>query len=319
MRTTQRTQVVSTLTLLHLALVAAFVTLAAPQASALAKTSAEIELADRMVGSALPDRILGHRGADRIDGRAGDDQLAGGMGRDRISGGPGDDRINAGAGSDASFGGGGDDRLRAVRGRDRLVDGGPGSDLCLVSPRNRSEVRRCETTRVIGGRPGGRRRHWRRSRNDRGQELPRPGRGQAVGARARPRGAARRRSAAHVQSRGPHVQSRVLSTWITLNVSVDGVEANQIPVAIEEVCDVPAAFANEAMQLAGGSGIGILGAQTQVYGAGQLVTGDAATAALMGADTLSLRARLLSPSSWGADEDGAALPTFATGRIEISD
>ena len=312
MRTTQRTQVVSTLTLLCLGLVAAFVTLAAPQASALAKTSAETERADRMVGSAVPDRILGHRGADRIDGRAGDDQLAGGMGRDRISGGPGDDRINAGAGSDASFGGGGDDRLRAVRGRDRLVDGGPGSDLCLVSPRNRSEVRRCETTRVIGGGPG--------AGGGIGGD---PGTIEGKNCL----GAAEDRRLARVHARvgrrdddpPPTFSPGFLSTWITLNVSVDGVEANQIPVAIEEVCDVPAAFANEAMQLAGGSGIGILGSQTQVYGAGQLVTGDAATAALMGADTLSLRARLLSPSSWGADEDGAALPTFATGRIEISD
>jgi hypothetical protein len=49
------------------------------------------------------------------------------------------------------------------------------------------------------------------------------------------------------------------------------------------------------------------------------VTGAAATAALMDADTLVLRALLLPTSSWGADEDGAAVPTFTTGRIEISD
>ena len=60
MRTTQRTQVVSGLIVLYLALVGVLVALAAPQASALAKTSAETERADRMVGSAVPDRILGH-------------------------------------------------------------------------------------------------------------------------------------------------------------------------------------------------------------------------------------------------------------------
>jgi len=40
---------------------------------------------------------------------------------------------------------------------------------------------------------------------------------------------------------------------------------------------------------------------------------------LDGADTASVRVRLLPPSAWHRDEDGNRVPTFRTGRIEITD
>jgi hypothetical protein len=42
---------------------------------------------------------------------------------------------------------------------------------------------------------------------------------------------------------------------LTLDVSLDGIDGRELPIAIEEVCDVPKALRKQAAQLAGGDGV----------------------------------------------------------------
>ena len=57
-----------------------------------------------------------------------------------------------------------------------------------------------------------------------------------------------------------------------------------------------------------------------MFDAGGLqLTGDAATTALAGADTVSLKAQLKRPAQWRQDEDGQPVPTFQTSRADITD
>jgi hypothetical protein len=107
---------------------------------------------------------------------------------------------------------------------------------------------------------------------------------------------------------------------ITINASADGMTGDELPISIEEVCDVPQGLEGDAAQLIGGEGVGIISSSTGVFDAtGQRLTGDAATTALAGADSLSVRARLLRPAQWRLDEDGTAVPTFGIARADITD
>ena len=109
-------------------------------------------------------------------------------------------------------------------------------------------------------------------------------------------------------------------TTITLTGSADGLTADELPISIEGVCDVPNALLTEAAQLIGGSGVALISAGTLVFDAeGQQLTGDAATTALAEADTLSLQAQLQRPAGWRQDEDGQPVPTFTTSRADITD
>ena len=95
---------------------------------------------------------------------------------------------------------------------------------------------------------------------------------------------------------------------------------NELPISIEDVCDVPQSLAAEAAQLVGGDGVAIISPATQVFDAtGQQLTGAAATTALAEADTVVLKAQLLPPSGWHQDEDGAPVPTFSVSRADIPD
>ena len=86
------------------------------------------------------------------------------------------------------------------------------------------------------------------------------------------------------------------------------------------MCDVPKGLQSEAAQLIGGDGVALISANTKVFDAGgQQLTGDAATTALAGADTVSLKAQLKRPGQWRQDEDGEPVPTFATSRADITD
>ena len=110
------------------------------------------------------------------------------------------------------------------------------------------------------------------------------------------------------------------ATTLTLNVSADELVGDQLPISIEEVCDVPAALLGEAAQLIGGAGVALISPTTQVFDAtGQQLIGDAAAAALLDADSLSLKAQLERPAQWQFDEDGEPVPTFATSRADITD
>lgn len=88
----------------------------------------------------------------------------------------------------------------------------------------------------------------------------------------------------------------------------------------EDVCDVPKRLEGEAAQLIGGEGVALISSETKVFDAGgQQLTGDAATTALAGADSVSLKAQLERPAGWRRDEDGQPAPTFGTSRADITD
>jgi hypothetical protein len=98
------------------------------------------------------------------------------------------------------------------------------------------------------------------------------------------------------------------------------VNGDELPISIEEVCDIPAQLQSEAVQLIGGEGVALISSTTQVFEAGgQQLTGDAVTTALAGADSVSLRAQLERPAGWRQDEDGQPVPTFETSRADITD
>jgi hypothetical protein len=106
---------------------------------------------------------------------------------------------------------------------------------------------------------------------------------------------------------------------LTLDASLDGADGAELPISIEEVCDVPRRLRRQAAQLAGGDGVAVMLRRTTVWQDGTQLTGDEATTAIDGADTALLRVRMKRPSSWRKDEDGEPVPTFRTGRIEVTD
>jgi hypothetical protein len=106
---------------------------------------------------------------------------------------------------------------------------------------------------------------------------------------------------------------------LVLEVSLDGADGSELPISIEQVCNVPKRLKRQAAQLAGGEGVAVLLPRTTVWQGDTQVTGDHVAAAIDGADTASLRVRLRQPSAWHEDEDGNRVPTFRVGRVEITD
>jgi hypothetical protein len=105
-----------------------------------------------------------------------------------------------------------------------------------------------------------------------------------------------------------------------IEVSLDGADGLELPISIENVCSVPKRLRKQAAQLAGGDGVALLLARTTVWQDNTQLTGDAIPPAIDNADTAVLRVRLIRPPSrWREDEDGNPVPTFRTGRIEITD
>jgi hypothetical protein len=105
-----------------------------------------------------------------------------------------------------------------------------------------------------------------------------------------------------------------------INVSLDGADGSELPISIEEVCSVPKRLKKQATQLAGGDGVALLLARTTVWQGDTQLTGEDAATAIDGADTAILRVRLVrSQAKWSQDEDGNPVPTFRTGRVEITD
>jgi Ca2+-binding RTX toxin-like protein len=243
------------------------------------------------VESAQAKRIVGTNGADRISGTAKADVLRALHGADRLKGRGGKDRL---------LGGRGVDRLNAVDGkRDRAIKGGRGKDVCRVDAADLPRMKGCEKARVKGGGTG---------QNCVVVNEPRlPAAGFNGGARAR-------------GDVPPVFSDAFFAVTMTLNVSADGLTGDELPIAIEEVCDVPPPLESEAAQLVGGDGIALVGPDTRVFDAmGQRLEGDAATTALAGADALTLRARLKRPPQWRQNEKGEAVPTFETSRADITD
>ena len=284
--------------------------------------------ADRIVGTAKADviksgrgndRIKGRGGRDRLSGGRGGDRLAGGSGRDRLSGGRGSDRLAGGSGRDRLSGGRGADRLNSVDGRtDRVVRGGPGRDVCRVDPAEEAKAKGCETVRVIKpgapGAPGA-------------PTVPRapgvPGVPGAPGGplvcAAPPEDAALAR-VAQDGDQPPVFSNAFFAITTTISASADGLTGTDLPISIEDVCDVPQSLATEAAQLVGGDGVALITPAAQVFDAtGVLLTGAAATTAVGEADTIVLKAQLLPPAGWRQDEDGAPVPTFSVSRADITD
>jgi hypothetical protein len=105
----------------------------------------------------------------------------------------------------------------------------------------------------------------------------------------------------------------------SIDVSLDGADGKELPIAIETICDVPKKLRKQAAQLSGSDGIARVLQRTQIWQDGAQLTGEDATTALDGADTATIRVRLTKPPTWSKDEDGEPLPTFRAGRIEITD
>jgi RTX calcium-binding nonapeptide repeat (4 copies) len=266
----------------------AFVALAV--LTSLMLTSAGTAQAKRMLGTKGPDKIMGTAKADVIRALGGNDRIRGRGGRDRLRGGRGADRVNAVDGR-----------------RDRLVNGGPGKDICRVDAIDRAKMKGCETVKVgKAGGPGG------------------PGGPGAGLTCASPPEEAKLAAGglgrAAQEEAPPSFSDPFYAITITINASVDGVNGEELPISIEEVCDVPTQLEGEAAQLVGGEGVALISSQTQVFdAAGQQLTGDAATTALAGADSVSLKAQLERPGGWRQDEDGQPVPTFRTSRADITD
>jgi hypothetical protein len=106
---------------------------------------------------------------------------------------------------------------------------------------------------------------------------------------------------------------------VTLDVSLDGLDGRELPISIEEVCEVPKSLKKQAAQLAGADGVALLLPRTTVWEGGEQLVGKAAETAVAGADTAVLRVRLARPRVWKEDEDGDKVATFRTGRAEVTD
>jgi RTX calcium-binding nonapeptide repeat (4 copies) len=263
----------------------AFVVVAALASLMLA--SAGPAQAKRMLGTKGPDKIVGTAKADVIRSLGGADRIRGRGGPDRLLGGRGADRLNAV-----------DSR------RDRVVNGGPGKDVCRVDALDRARMKGCETVKIgKAGGPGGPGAGPTCASPPEEAKLPAGGLGRAAQEEA-----------------PPTFSDPFYAITITLNASVDGLNGEELPISIEEVCDVPARLEGEAAQLIGGEGVALISAQTQVFdAAGQQLTGDAAATALAGADSVSLKAQLERPAGWRQDEDGQPVPTFRASRADITD
>src|SRR5919106_2820851 len=125
----------------------------------------------------------------------------------------------------------------------------------------------------------------------------------------------------------PEFSAEFYKRKFKLDVSADGLDGDQLPISIEKVCRVPKRLAKEAAQLAGGDGIALITDRTKVFlvgdGLGDNVEGkrgtqlegEEALGAVDGADTATLKVRLLRNNRWGEDEDGEPVPTFKTRKV----
>ena len=226
------------------------------------------------------DRIVGTAKADVIKARGGNDRVKGGRGRDRLLGGRGADRLNAVDGL-----------------RDRLVRGGPGRNVLQGRPdrprqyqglrdredRERPRSRRWRSRQRRSRRPGTRCPRTRRGRSRRPPDLRRPPEDARLSA-GRPRAAQ--------EEQPPTFSDPFYAITISISASVDGLTGDE-PRSRSRMCATsPRGRRAGAAQLIGGDGVAIISPTTQVFDAtGQQLTGDAATTAVAGADSLSLKAR----------------------------
>ncbi|MFL5842551.1 MAG: hypothetical protein ACJ77Z_19060 [Thermoleophilaceae bacterium] len=113
----------------------------------------------------------------------------------------------------------------------------------------------------------------------------------------------------------PAFFARVMS----IDASADGLLENTLPISIEAICGLPRSLEKQGSQLAGGDGVALITSRTSVWKDGQRLAPDQKLTELDGADTVTMRARLVPQPSWKADEDGDPVPTFTTSRMAITD
>jgi hypothetical protein len=203
--------------------------------------------------------------------------------------------------------------LNAVDGRaDRGVKGGPGKDICRVDPADELRAQGCEIVKIVTPGPPG------------PPGVPRvpgaPGAPSGPTVCAAPPEDAAIARVAQDDDPPPTFSAAFYAITTTISASADGMTGDELPISIEDVCDVPQSLGAEAAQLVGGDGAALISPATQVFDVtGQPLTGAAATTALAEADTVVLRAQLLPPAGWRQDEDGAPVPTFSVSRADIPD
>jgi hypothetical protein len=106
---------------------------------------------------------------------------------------------------------------------------------------------------------------------------------------------------------------------LVLEVSIDGADGAELPIAIERVCNVSRRLREQGAQLAGGQGVALLLARTTLWRRHARVPAERAARALDGADTAWVWVRLRQRRTWRDDRDGNPVPSFWTERIEITD
>jgi hypothetical protein len=116
----------------------------------------------------------------------------------------------------------------------------------------------------------------------------------------------------------PRFTSSFFRQTFTLDASTDGFARRYLTISIEDVCDVPAGYATQAVQLAGSDGVAVITSRTRVFKGKRLLTGARRRTQIDGADTMRLTVRLLPPSHWRPGEDDR-VPTFSTSRAAITD
>jgi hypothetical protein len=105
---------------------------------------------------------------------------------------------------------------------------------------------------------------------------------------------------------------------LVLEVSLDGADGGELPIEIEEVCNVSRRLREQAAQLAGGAGVAVMLDDTTVWKGGIRLRRRAVARALDRADTAWVWVRLRQRRTWGEDRDGNPVPSFWTERIEIT-
>ncbi|HEX4733043.1 MAG TPA: hypothetical protein VH247_01415 [Thermoleophilaceae bacterium] len=117
----------------------------------------------------------------------------------------------------------------------------------------------------------------------------------------------------------PTFTAAMFARPMTLDASADGLDESTLPISIEAVCGLPKALDKQAGALAGGDGIALITTKTSVWKDGVRLAPSSKLVELDGADTVTVRARLLRQASWKPDEDGDPIPTFRATRIVITD
>jgi hypothetical protein len=116
----------------------------------------------------------------------------------------------------------------------------------------------------------------------------------------------------------PKFTSDFLRTTFTLDASTDGFSKRSLAISIEDVCNVPQRYAEQAVQLVGSDGVAVITKSTRVYSGKRLLKGKRRRTALDGADTTRLKVRLWQPKHWRSGEEDR-VPTFTAFRATITD